>query len=236
MIIPPLCPWLVRLSFQSRNTNPSHLDPQMVGAGGGSCPRVWEDIERWEHWAPITFWMLCPLIHTLWLWSKVGIPYPGRGGGHWGRVQGQPEITVSKWPAHLNLVHQLPKTMFFFLNHVAFFFYWRIVDLKCVNFCYTAKWFNYRGLVTKSCSTLGNPINSSLPGSSVHGIFQTRILEEVAISFSRGSSPLRDQTWISCIAGRLFTNWATREAWFSYAHIYSFSYSSPLWFITGYWI
>ena len=43
------------------------------------------------------------------------------------------------------------------------------------------------------------------PGSSVHGILQARILEWVAMSFSRGSSQLRDQTRISCIAGRIFT-------------------------------
>ena len=46
------------------------------------------------------------------------------------------------------------------------------------------------------------------PISSVHGISQARILEWVAISFSRGSSQSRDQTRISCIAGRFFTNWA----------------------------
>ena len=51
-----------------------------------------------------------------------------------------------------------------------------------------------------------------LPGSSVHGISQARILECVAISFSRGSSQPRDQTWVSCIAVRFFTVWATREA------------------------
>ena len=47
------------------------------------------------------------------------------------------------------------------------------------------------------------------PGSSVHGIFQARILEWVAISFSRRSSRSRDQTQVSCIAGRFFTVWAT---------------------------
>ena len=52
----------------------------------------------------------------------------------------------------------------------------------------------------------------SLPGSSVHGIFQARILEWVAISFSRGSSRPRDGTQVSRIAGRCFTLWATREA------------------------
>ena len=49
------------------------------------------------------------------------------------------------------------------------------------------------------------------PASSVHGILQARILEWVADSFPRGSSPPRTRTWVSHIAGRLFTNWATRE-------------------------
>ena len=44
-----------------------------------------------------------------------------------------------------------------------------------------------------------------LPGSSVHGIFQARVLEWVAISFSRGSSQPRDRTQVSCTAGRCFT-------------------------------
>ena len=49
-------------------------------------------------------------------------------------------------------------------------------------------------------------------GSSVHGISQARILEWVAISFSRGSSWPRNWTYVSCIARRFFTIWATREA------------------------
>ena len=57
-----------------------------------------------------------------------------------------------------------------------------------------------------------NPMNYSLPSFSVHGIFQARILEWVAISFSRGSSQPRDQTQVSCIADRRFTIWATRES------------------------
>ena len=51
----------------------------------------------------------------------------------------------------------------------------------------------------------------SLPGPSVHGIFQARVLEWVAISFSRGSSRPRYWTWVSCTAGRCFTIWATRD-------------------------
>ena len=55
-------------------------------------------------------------------------------------------------------------------------------------------------------------MDCSLPGSSVHRILQARILEWVAISFSRGSSQPRYWTQISCIAGRFLTIWATREA------------------------
>ena len=52
----------------------------------------------------------------------------------------------------------------------------------------------------------------SPPGSSVHGIFQARVLEWVAIPSSSSSSPLRDQTRVSRITGRFFSIWATREA------------------------
>ena len=67
-------------------------------------------------------------------------------------------------------------------------------------------------LVAQSCPTLCDPMDCSPPGSSVHEIFQARILEWVAISFSRGSSQPRDWTQVSCTAGRFFTDWATREA------------------------
>ena len=103
--------------------------------------------------------------------------------------------------------------------------------------------------VAQSCPTLSDPMDCSLPGSSVHGIFpgkstgvgcqikrlystysyykiwlyslccplsmgilQARILEWIAISFSRGYSPPRDQPLVFHIAGRLFILWATREA------------------------
>ena len=54
-------------------------------------------------------------------------------------------------------------------------------------------------------------MNCSLPDSSVHGIFQARMLEWVAIPFSRGSSQPSDRTQISYIAGRFFIIWATKE-------------------------
>ena len=68
--------------------------------------------------------------------------------------------------------------------------------------------------VPQSCPTLCDPMDSSLPGSSDHGILQLRILEWVAIPFSRGSSRWRDWTWVSCIASRFFTIWATRISYF----------------------
>ena len=54
-------------------------------------------------------------------------------------------------------------------------------------------------------------MDCSPPGSSVHGILQARILEWVAIPFSRGSSQPRDWTWVSCIVGRFLTTRGTRE-------------------------
>ena len=71
-------------------------------------------------------------------------------------------------------------------------------------------------LVSQLCLTLFNPMDCSPPGSSVHEILQARILEWVAIPFSRGSSQPRDQTWVSCIVGRFFTIWVTREAFKSF--------------------
>ena len=69
--------------------------------------------------------------------------------------------------------------------------------------------YNTYCLVAKSCLTLCDPMDCSRPGSPVHGILQARILKWVAMSFSRGSSWPRDQTWISCFAGGSFTVRAT---------------------------
>ena len=65
--------------------------------------------------------------------------------------------------------------------------------------------------VTQSCPTLCNPMDCSLPGSSVHGIFQAIVLEWIAISFSSESSRPRDGTQVSRIVDRRFTVWAPRE-------------------------
>ena len=66
--------------------------------------------------------------------------------------------------------------------------------------------------VTQSCLTLCDPMDCSLPDSSVHGIIQARILQWVPVLFSRGCSWPRNWTRVYCIRGRFFTTWATREA------------------------
>ena len=70
--------------------------------------------------------------------------------------------------------------------------------------------FKVKVLIAQWCLTFCDPMDSSM-GSSVHGTLQARILEWVAISFSRGSSQPRDQTKVSCIARRFFTIWAARQ-------------------------
>ena len=81
--------------------------------------------------------------------------------------------------------------------------------------------------VGQSCLTVCDPVHCSPPGSSIHGVLQARILEWVAVSFSRGSSQPRNRTHVSHIAGRRFNLWATREAhiiWVTFGN-YVFSYS-----------
>ena len=83
------------------------------------------------------------------------------------------------------------------------------------NVCFLCKAFNQYLRVWKvwksSRSVVSNPMDCRLPCSSIHGIFQARVLEWVAISFSRGSSRPRDRTRVSHIVGRHFTICATRE-------------------------
>ena len=66
-------------------------------------------------------------------------------------------------------------------------------------------------LVVQWYFTLCNSIDCSAPSSPVHAILQAKILEWVAVSYSRASSQPRDWTWVYCIVGRFFTIWATKE-------------------------
>ena len=78
--------------------------------------------------------------------------------------------------------------------------HWQLISCVCVCVCV---------LVAQLCPILCDPMDCSTSGSSVHGILQARILEWIAIPFSRGSSWSRDQTQVSHIAGGFFTFWAT---------------------------
>ena len=69
--------------------------------------------------------------------------------------------------------------------------------------------------VIQSCLTLCDPMDYT-----VHGILQPRILEWVAFPFSRRSSQPRDQTKVSCIAGRFFTSWATKKKNLGWKRLY----------------
>ena len=95
-------------------------------------------------------------------------------------------------------------------------------------------------LVAQLWPTLGDRMDCSLPGSSVHGLLQARILEWVAMHFSRGSSWPRDWTWVSHIVGRWFTIWATREvSSLSLFYLFFFYFSSSLrketWEVLKFW-
>ena len=101
--------------------------------------------------------------------------------------------------------------------------WWNESELPTLQlFKYLASWFLCGLLSTISTSEpvkllsrvrLCDPMDCSPPGFSIHGIFQARVLEWVAISFSRGSFRPRDRTQVSRTAGRRFIVWSTREAY-----------------------
>ena len=91
-----------------------------------------------------------------------------------------------------------------FSHYTLEWLYWLLKGFKHYH---EVKWSQ----VTKSCLTLCDPMDCSLLCSSVHGIFQARILEWIAISFSRESSWPKDRTQVSHTVGRCFTVWATGE-------------------------
>ena len=109
-------------------------------------------------------------------------------------------------------------------SHIIYIYYFSYVKWNTIKFKYIRKCivFNLKNdvdfiwhwefFIWGICSNSSNSMDCSLPGSAVHGILQTRILEWVAFPFSRGSSWTRDWTQVSCIAGRFFTIWAIREA------------------------
>ena len=84
-------------------------------------------------------------------------------------------------------------------------------------------WYLWHLLKSESetCSVVSDYLQPC--GSSVHGILQARILEWVALPFCRGSSPPEDQTWVSCIASRFVTVWATWDAQVTYYIVINWS-------------
>ena len=107
---------------------------------------------------------------------------------------------------------------------------WRVHSNSLCNFSVSWKLL----LVAESCPSLPNSMDCSLPGSSVHGILQARILEWVSISFSRGPSWPRDQTHVFCTGRWILYLWITWEVpEYGYLQPKDFTYilalSLPLW-------
>ena len=98
------------------------------------------------------------------------------------------------------------------LISLSIIYYLYLLSVFCLSIIYLSSMYlkKVKVLVTQLCPTLCNPVECSLPGCS--WILQARILEWVVILFSRASSQPKDWTWVSCVADRFFTVWATREA------------------------
>ena len=97
-----------------------------------------------------------------------------------------------------------------------------LCDPMDYNLCESSMWSSYTlhqplshngGLVAMLCPTLVTPWIAACQAPPSMRILQARILEWVAIYFSRGSSWLRDRNWVSCITGRFFTDWAMRVSY-----------------------
>ena len=89
----------------------------------------------------------------------------------------------------------------------AIVYYWVLRKAPCaMQYVLTNHLFYTFTKSLQSCPTLCNPMGSSLPGFSVHGILQERILERVADSFSRGSSQIRDRTHVSHTGKQILYN------------------------------
>ena len=126
-------------------------------------------------------------------------------------------VTYLLWEIDSTSSHSSRCLLNIFITYKAIFF-WQEIMLGNLGGTegYRSEWTCKRkkeSEVAQLCPTLWDSMDCSLPGSSIHGIFQTRILEWVAISFSRRSSWPRDWTHISHIIGRHFIVWATREEW-----------------------
>ena len=120
-------------------------------------------------------------------------------------------IHLDNFPIKISYKHLKPGSLFRLFWILPFLYYYFFSFCKkWINVIFlqnTSQW-NWTSEVAQSCPTLCYPMDCSLPGFSMHGIFQARMLEWVAFSFSRGSSRPRGWTQVSHIAGRRFTVWA----------------------------
>ena len=104
--------------------------------------------------------------------------------------------------------------------------YWYNMNNPCKHCAITKDYILYDSLCKVLFSVLSNSLwphglQPRSPGSSVHGILQARILYWVAILFSRGCLLPRDLTFVSCMEGRFFTLWASREALITRLHLHN---------------
>ena len=99
---------------------------------------------------------------------------------------------------------------------------WEAEELNRVSTHEKSQSHHGSGLVCMSRPTLCDPPDCSPPGSSVHGILHARILEWVAISFSRASFRPKDRTQVSHIAGGFFIIWTTRNVQSHHVHLTKF--------------
>ena len=163
---------------------------------------------------------------TITVWRGLLSPGPCREAqdqrGHrtesWLREQNSchRDVSAEEWYLYL-----IPVWLFWgpsFVTCFAWPFY-LLIYLLFLFFCWS--WFICLSvLVVQLCPTLCNPIDCRLR-VSVHGILQARILEWIAIPFSRGSSQPRDHIRVSCIGRQILYHWATREAYYNSAKMIS---------------
>ena len=97
-----------------------------------------------------------------------------------------------------------------------------VAGIRCSRSCVSSVCY-----ITQSCSTPCDPMDCSLPGFSLCGTFQARILEWVAISFSRGSSQPRDWTWVSCLS--CMGRWILGNTWEALCKLYGKIISVLVW-------
>ena len=142
------------------------------------------------------------VLHTL-IWTNAELFYSFKLGQTWYYVI---FIYISLASGEADFIY-LYITVFVFLDIFTSY------NIRELYICACAKSF-------QSCLTLCDPTDCSPPCSSVHGLLQARILEWAAIPFSSRSFPFRDQTWLSCTAGRFFTVWATIVFIFFIGYLY----------------